>query len=156
VLGDQITLRRVTEFDDDLLFRWRNEPSTRSMFFSQEEVCWTDHVRWLDCALADTSETLLIGQCRDIPIGVVRFSRGPGGVTVSLTVNPECRNKGYGRKLLEEGISAFRATDHHAVFLAAIKLENLASLKVFEACGFVEDRRDDAAVWLACHAPPAR
>jgi RimJ/RimL family protein N-acetyltransferase len=147
---DRITLRAVKQDDAALLFQWRNEPSTRSMFFSNAEVDWDSHVKWLDSALRNPSETLLIGRRDASPVGVVRFSTGVDGVTVSLTVSPDHRRRGYGRMLLEQGIDSFRTSNPRAVFLASVRVENSASLKVFEACNFVEIGRDEVAVSLVC------
>lgn len=150
--NEQISLRVATEEDAAILFAWRNEPTTRSMFFSQEEVDWDSHVRWLGKVLQDPAETPMVGQCDGTPIGIVRFGRSNAGITVSLTISPEHRNKGYGRRLLHEGLATFRKSNPDSAFLAAVRVENLASLRVFQACGFAEMSRDDVAVLLACAA----
>ena len=150
---ERISLRHAAKGDGALLFKWRNDPSTRSMFFSSEEIDWDSHIEWLDGVLVDPSETLLIGQRSGSPVGVVRFSRGAEGVSVSLTVSPDHRSRGYGRILLRQGLDAFREANPQAVFLAAVRVENPASLKVFEACDFVEVSRDDVAVSLVCAVP---
>ena len=152
MVGDRIKLREANERDAEVLFRWRNHASTRSMSFSSKEVDWVSHIDWLTGVLSDPSETVLIGQSGDIPIGVVRLSAGVDGVVVSITVSPGHRNMGYGRMLLQQGLAAIRASHPQAVFLADVKIENSSSLKIFEACHFVEVSRDDDAVSLVCCA----
>ena len=52
-------------------------------------------------------------------------------------MNPRCRGLGYGERLLASSIRAFQKL-YKSEFLAKIKPENLASLKIFKSVGFQE------------------
>jgi len=46
-----MNIRLATRDDAQLLLAWRNDPLTRAMSKSMDEVQWDEHVRWLNSRL---------------------------------------------------------------------------------------------------------
>ena len=123
-------IRRAT-LDDALdVLIWRNDPLTRAMSRTQDEVEQEAHLAWFSRALDDAASTLLIGEVGGEKIGMVRLDRG-AATEVSININPLCRGRGLGHELLAEALT-WATGDLWAV----IKDENLASRRLFERAGF--------------------
>ena len=102
-------IRRAT-LDDALdVLIWRNDPLTRAMSRTQDEVEQEAHLAWFSRALDDAASTLLIGEVGGEKIGMVRFDHG-AATEVSININPLCRGRdsrglqqgkpgGFGRKM---------------------------------------------------------
>lgn len=107
------------------------------MSLDTAEIPWETHLRWLADTLADPDRTLLIGEWQGVAVGQVRFDVQGKEAEISVTIAPECRSRGLGRRLVEAGLHRFEA--HHRVdtVMAAILPANEASKRVFAHCGFV-------------------
>lgn len=115
------------------ILEWRNEPHARAMFRSSESVDPAAHLVWYSRALESNHKRIFIGEACGKPVGMVRFDKTGLAWEVSINVASAFRGKGYGRQLLRLGIETFRERP----LLAHIKIENAASLRIFEACGFL-------------------
>lgn len=122
---------RPADEDDCLdVWRWRNDPQTRAMSRTPDEVELAAHTAWFRGALRNPQMTLLIGETDAGKIGMVRFDRG-AETEVSINLNPDFRGQGLSHALL----GAALATTGGAL-VAEIKDENLASRRLFERAGF--------------------
>lgn len=128
--GGRLVLREATRADAMDVWAWRNDPLTRAMARSQDEVPRSSHMAWFEAAIGDPRRTVLIGECDGEKIGMVRFDHGVE-VEVSINVNPACRSRGHGYALLSEAMNRF-----HGEVWAEIRDENLASQRLFERVGF--------------------
>jgi pseudaminic acid synthase len=147
-----VTLRRATEDDASRLLAWRNDPETRAMSVTGEEVTADQHRAFLAASLEGTERLLFVAEADGRPVGTVRLDRRPvATLEVSLTVAPDERKKGFAASLL-------RAADGEAVRLGATRLvavlrpSNVPSRKAFEAAGyrdFVEHEQSGVAL-LRC------
>jgi RimJ/RimL family protein N-acetyltransferase len=125
-------IRHATLLDAPLLFRWRMDPETMRNSFSQKPFTGESHIGWLVERLASDDTTILIGD--DLhPIGVVVFAPySYGARNVGITVAPERRNQGYGKKLLRAALGHVNPR----VCFAEIREHNIVSQRLFESCGF--------------------
>ncbi|MBL8771318.1 MAG: GNAT family N-acetyltransferase [Phenylobacterium sp.] len=123
-------LRRATEADCVDLWRWRNDPVTRAMSRTSDEVDLAAHTAWFRGALLNPSITLLIGETDDGKVGMVRFDHRDE-TEVSINLNPAFRGQGLSMALLGQALESVAG----AVF-AEIKDENAASRRLFERAGF--------------------
>jgi UDP-2,4-diacetamido-2,4,6-trideoxy-beta-L-altropyranose hydrolase len=131
---------RLAHIDDcRMVWEWANEPVTRAMSFSSEPIAWETHVQWFEHRLKDVSCWFLIAEDQaGTPIGQVRYEREkPYEVTISVSIAPEFRRRGYGEAMIVLSIDelSLRLTD---VIHAYIKPDNLASIRAFEKAGFVD------------------
>ena len=123
-------LRPATADDAMDVWRWRNDPLTRAMSRTQDEIDPASHVAWFERALHDEDRTLLIGEADGEKVGMVRIDRAEE-TEVSINVNPAHRSRGYGYALLSQAL-ALASGD----VVAEIREDNLASQRLFERVGF--------------------
>jgi len=133
----EIALREATFSDVDLLFEWRNDPTTREQSFARDAVDKTVHRRWLSAKLAARDSTRIwIVTVDGNDVGQIRYEKRDGVGEISFSVDARFRGRGLGRRILE--VSAPRACRELAVseVRGLVKLTNPASLAVFEHAGF--------------------
>ena len=124
----------------EMIWKMRNDPITRKMSVNGKEVSWEEHSSWYKKVLLDTCTKLYVGEEGGIPIGVVRFDKyykKKNSYKVSINISPESRRKGFGKKLLTNGIRKLLKEKENCKFIRAeVKKENESSKKLFISCGF--------------------
>ena len=123
-------IRKATRSDSLDVLAWRNDPLTRAMSRSPEEIAKAAHLAWFDKALRSPRLTLLIGEQDGRKVGMVRFDHGEQ-TEVSINLNPACRGERLGSALLAEALKSVGGD-----LTAEVKGENLASRRLFEDAGF--------------------
>ncbi len=130
----RVTLRAATPADADRLLTWRNDPHTRAMSRSQDEVTREAHAAWLEGA--PPTRRSFVAERDGVAVGQVRLDdEGDGAHELSFTVAPEARGSGLAVELL-------RAAELAALelgvttLLAEIRAENDRSLRAFRAAGW--------------------
>ena len=127
-----VNVRAMAPEDVPLLRRWKVAPEE---FLRIEDL--------LACAEAPGTVTLvsldakgrLVAVLQSVPAGCA----GEGVRSVSLLVHPGRRRRGFGRATLLAALDEPRVAG--SASLAVIDRDNTASLRCFEACGFVADDR---------------
>ena len=132
-----ICLRPVSHSDIELLWEWANDPITRQNSFDSAKIPWEEHSAWCQKKLSDDSCRLWIASNGgSAAVGCVRFDCKESEATISLTVAPSARGKGYGIKIIQKACDElFKESSFHLIH-AYIKPDNIASVKVFEGAGF--------------------
>jgi RimJ/RimL family protein N-acetyltransferase len=150
-----LDIRPAGPEDEDLVLRWRNEPSARAASFSKDEILAEHHHAWFTRKLSDPDCALLIVEEDGQPVGQVRLDRvGHDLGEISIGFAPGARGRGLGREALRRTVlNAPRLLAVRSV-RAFVKRENAASLAAFEAAGFRVVGEDDEAVELL-HEPGA-
>ena len=140
-----ISARPATLTDSALLLRWRNDPTTREVSRTHEQVEWDGHQNWYRRVLNDDSRELYVVERGDTPVGTVRFDAHDADEwEVSITIAPESRGHRLGSTVLAAGQAAFDARHPSATVIAAILPGNAPSQKLFAGAGYVLDPdRDD-------------
>jgi RimJ/RimL family protein N-acetyltransferase len=83
-----------------------------------------------------------------IPIGQVRFDRRDTAFEISYAVAPPFRGRRLGSAILRSAIDAFHAERPGHTLIGQVKIDNPASLRIFEQLGFsVRERRPDRLVF---------
>ncbi len=129
-------LRKATEADAEMLFRWRNEPETRANSFHMEPIPYEEHVVWLADALRNPAQEIYIFCDGDVLIGQVRLSAEGDAATISYSIDAAYRAQGYGKEMLRcvEKLCAKRGNPR--VLRGYVKKENIASQVIFEKLGY--------------------
>jgi RimJ/RimL family protein N-acetyltransferase len=146
-----VEVRLATAGDAELLLAWANDPTTRATSFRPRMIAADDHRRWLAEMLASPSTRLLIGHAGSRPVGLVRLERDPvGTVEVGISVERGARGRGLGRSLLTAALDAARrdAALEARSFLARVRVDNDASIGLFQGAGFMLRERS------VCHGVP--
>ena len=134
---DRIVVRPATTSDSRSVFEWRNDPVSRANSHTGHVLGWDEHDEWFSRSLVDPDRVIFMGVVDDEPIGVVRFDRcGTQEFEISINLAPGRRGRGLGAKLLSSACSAFTINEPKACLAAQLKVANLPSRRVFEACGF--------------------
>src|SRR5687768_12981563 len=128
--GGAMILRPASSDDVMDVWEWRNDPLTRAMSRSRNEIDRATHREWFTRALGDPSRKLLIGEADGEKVGMVRFDFADE-TEVSINVNPAHRSRGYGRLLLSQALALVSGD-----VVAEVGEDNLASQRLFERAGF--------------------
>jgi len=136
----EIELCPVREEDFALIWEWANDPATRTSSFHSEAIPWEQHRKWCASRMNDAQCSFWIASNDDREqVGVVRFDHADGEATISLSVAPHARRKGYGKKIIESACKRLFESSEVNLVRALIKPPNKASIKVFEQAGFRRD-----------------
>jgi spore coat polysaccharide biosynthesis predicted glycosyltransferase SpsG/RimJ/RimL family protein N-acetyltransferase len=148
--AEPLRVRPADERDAATLLRWRNDPATRAGSRATGEVAPQQHRAWLTATLADPDRHLLVAQDEAGDVGTLRWDRvGDGEWEVSLTVAPERRGGGLAARLLRAGedwVAEHEPKTH--TLLAAVRVDNSPSQRLFDAAGYLPDRPADADGFL--------
>lgn len=127
-------LQEASIDDAQLLFEWVNEPVVRMNSFSQEEITFENHLKWLKKKLSSTETRIMILMIGSVPVGQVRIDYEELNWIIDYSIDKNHRGNGYGKTIIDLLINQFQPY----VFIAKVKNENIASRKVFLSLGFKE------------------
>jgi RimJ/RimL family protein N-acetyltransferase len=148
-------LRRAGVNDALDLLAWRNDPHTRAMSCNSDELKLEDHLAWFSRALEDADRLILIAEIQGEKVGMVRFDRRVLGWEVSVVVAAACCGKGYGQAILREGLVYLQTLANSPDVTATVRLDNVASQRIFAHCGFHLVGSADGFDHLRWHGFPA-
>lgn len=150
--GDDLRLRRVEEKDCRQLWEWANDPEVRPMSFATELISWQRHLEWFNSKLHDPNAALYLAvDSADIPAGQVRFQIDNTTATVSISLAPPFRGKGYGRVILAMATEDLFRTTAVIEIHAYVKPNNVASLRLFKRAGYARERDEKIQGHQALH-----
>lgn len=142
-----ILLRPADRSDSADLLAWRNDPVTRANSRNTGAVEAAGHAAWLDRSLADPNRLLWIAERDGEALGTVSAVRGASGlVELSVTVAPAMRGGGAGTAMIRAALAEVAVAWPLAEVRAAVRVENAASRRLFERCGFVAVAEGDGFV----------
>jgi RimJ/RimL family protein N-acetyltransferase len=125
-------LRKATFNDWKILLDWRNDSLTRENSFNQDEVSEQTHKLWFSDSLLNPYREIYILTDDIIPVGSIRSDNIlTNQYILSWSIAPDQRGKGYGTKILEIYLQGRTGN-----FIAEIKPENIASIKMVQKNGF--------------------
>lgn len=124
--------------DAERLWSWRNDPDTRRASHNTDAITLDQHTRWFERSLSRNDSIMLIAELHDEAIGTIRFDkRRDSYLEVTINIAPQARSKKLGAACLREACN-FVLKKNAAGFHAEIRLENAASIRIFQQCGFRE------------------
>jgi UDP-2,4-diacetamido-2,4,6-trideoxy-beta-L-altropyranose hydrolase len=129
-----VSLRNISSQDFKLLFYWRNDPSVIETSASGKAVEWEEHINWITSKLASNNVDFFILTTRIEDVGFIRLDKTEEGFVINYSIAASFRNKGFGKKIIELTIER----KGEATYIAYVKPNNTASLRIFERLGFVE------------------
>ncbi|HBE44958.1 MAG TPA: hypothetical protein DDW17_05775 [Deltaproteobacteria bacterium] len=84
-----ISIRRVTESDCELIWRWVNDKETREASFAEHYISWNEHIQWFDSVMKRDDILFYIAENnRKGPVGQLRFELKSKETMVSLSICP--------------------------------------------------------------------
>ena len=131
-----LTLRRAREEDVRLVWEWANDPEVRAVSLSSEPIPWESHLKWYAALLADPNRVLFVAvEHEGRLVGQVRFDLAGDEATISVSLAPSARGKGYGTEAIALGSQEILRSKAKMVH-AYIKPGNESSVKAFVKAGF--------------------
>ena len=140
-----VHVRPVQQDDCRRLWEWANDPDTRRVSFSPDQIRWEDHVTWFARKLRDANAKLYLAvDAAQSPVGCVRYQIEGDRALVSINVAPHSRGRGYGNVMLGLANERLFRTTRARVVDAYVKMDNASSIRLFAAAGFT--RQADTTV----------
>ena len=142
----EIVLVSAESCHSEIIWKWRNEFTSRKMSVNSEKISFKEHSSWYKKILLDDFRKLYVGEKDEIPIGIVRFEKSDQEeyvYEVSINISPASRGKGFGKKLMTYGIKKLhKEVANCNLIRAEVKKENQSSNKLFKSCGFIFIKRE--------------
>jgi UDP-2,4-diacetamido-2,4,6-trideoxy-beta-L-altropyranose hydrolase len=134
-----ISLRPATLDDQDMVFRWRNDPFILTHGSSCREVNQEEHQRWFAETVVGHRRKMFIVLKHANPIGQVRFDReNQQDCVISVYLLREFTGRGWGVQAIRMGCaSVFHVWNVERV-IACVRLDNHAGRLAFLKAGFRE------------------
>ncbi len=138
-MSSTLTVRLALPDDACDLWLWRNDEETRRNSKSLDPVPWADHQTWFSGVLGDDTRRIYIALLDGDKVGMARFDAmdgAPGQWMVSIALAPNARGCGFGGQLLATACAQLAVDCEVCALDAEIRYENIASQRIFAACGF--------------------
>lgn len=135
--GHALKIRPALPEDCERVWKWANDPSVRAVSFLRESITWEDHIRWFQERMNRPYFYIAIDH-NDLPIGQVRFDQKETETVISVIVDRDFRNRGYGDALIRMGCEEMFLQSNARAIHAYVKLDNKASKRAFIRAGFKE------------------
>ncbi len=131
-------LRQAVASDARLLWLWANDPVTREASYNSAAIPWETHSSWYQNRLQSPDRNpFYIGYVSpNEMVGCVRFDIEDEFATISVSLSPDVRSRGWGARLIR--LSAIRTLAEQTCpeIRGWVKSTNPASLAAFSRAGF--------------------
>lgn len=134
----KVELRLAKKQDCKVIWRWRNDNTTRKYSFNTEFIPYEKHKAWFENVLRDENRKILMIEKEGNTLGVVRLDINSKNriAEISINIAPQKRGQGLGLSGIKDTCRyAFESLDAKEI-IAKIKKENIASIKIFSRAGF--------------------
>lgn len=153
----KLYLRKATENDVDILFKWANDDVVRKNSFCTDKIKYEDHLAWFDKLLKDSNQIQFILEQNEAGqinlIGQIRISLEENGTQAEIgySVDSSYRGMGYGKQMLRMAATQLQR-DYPKIsrLIAKVKPNNVASYKAFIDTGF-EEMFQQLELKLSCY-----
>ena len=138
----QLKFRDVKIEDALEIYNWRTSLTAIANSKNNITFSYNSHLNWMKNKLNDPDCLFIIASMeRSGNLGVIRFDIDNELALVSIFLNPEYINKGYGKILLDNGVKTLKNRMKNCNFIIAEVLSsNEASKKLFLGQGFKEEK----------------
>ena len=143
-----LSLKKVSEADTDLIFRWQQSVITRQFAFNPRPPSYVQHQAWMQAQLSDPNIFFYLAESDHQPCGCVRFNKDNlHEAVISIFLNPLMHGKGLGGPILKLAIDKYATTNQDiSTLVASVLNDNVASHKLFTRVGFKQFSATDNAV----------
>ena len=146
---DNIIIKEIENTEDNakLIMEWRNDKITRQMSFNSELKIWNEFKEIFKNDYFNNYIKPLFAYYNDNKIAFIGFlSNNNDKETnsevskISINISPEYRNKKLGKIIINKSIEYVK-NKYPLIkkIIAEIKLNNIASYKLFKSCNFIYD-----------------
>lgn len=136
-LQAQLTFRKFTLEDADLLFEWVNDPVVRQFSFSSDPIPYENHFSWVKNKLGNPNSLLLFAEIQGQPVAHLRFDRNGSKALISYQIGKNFRGKGLGHRVLQVGLLELKKYFPEVTeAVGYVQPKNIASVRAFEKAEF--------------------
>lgn len=131
-------LREANVFDVKQTFKWASNPQVRQFSFNSDPIAYTSHHEWFSKKIESNNCLYLIFENAIDKLGSIRFDFDEhNNATVSYLIEPAFHGKGYGKSILEMGLTKLQSIRRENLnIIGYVRSENIASVKIFEKLNF--------------------
>ncbi|MFZ6664790.1 UDP-2,4-diacetamido-2,4,6-trideoxy-beta-L-altropyranose hydrolase [Peijinzhouia sedimentorum] len=143
-MSQDIRLENMQAEDVGLTYKWATNAEVRKYSFQQKPIKAGEHNAWF--AKKNTDENVLYYKSfyKNEIIGSVRFDIATTEATISYLLDPKCHGKGLALPMLMAAIGKMEQSRSNVKRVVGyVMKENLASICIFEALGFVAVDQND-------------
>ena len=141
----KLYLRKATENDVDLLFKWATDEIIRKNLFFPEKILYEDHLVWFDKLLKDSNQIQFVLEQNNEDkvnlIGQIHISLEENSTQAEIgySVDSSYRGMGYGKQMLRMAVAELQQ-DYPNIrrLIAKVEPNNVSSYKAFIDTGFEE------------------
>lgn len=132
-----VQIRRASVEDLHTTFDWASNKIVRKYAIQKDEIFFDQHKKWFLNKIVSADCIYFVAEVNNTPIGSIRFDiNEKKEALLSFLLDPKFHGKGYGKKILEKGCEGLLKTRQAAKIKGVVSVENIPSLKTFEALGF--------------------
>ncbi len=136
----QLKVRLAKPDDETLLLCWANDPVVRESSFNPQFIDEISHRKWFSQRLQnyETCRLYIVETVDGLPIGQARFERHQNEWEIHYSMCAIARGKQLGKVMLNAAIRQFETEFSKEQLFGRVKIENLASQKLFKNLAFKE------------------
>ena len=139
MLVSEMQIQLVKEENCELLWKWANDPKTRSASFHSNPIAWEQHCQWFTDKLNSSDCIIyLVSINQNNPFGQVRFDIKKNTAVISLSIAKEFRGLGMSSEMIKRACIQFFRENKIQTVQALIKEKNMISISAFKKAGFVK------------------
>jgi RimJ/RimL family protein N-acetyltransferase len=134
-----LNLKKAENKDAELIYNWANDLEVRINAVNKEPIIYENHLTWFNNKLKSEETVILIAYLEDIPIGQIRFDKNLTDWQIDYLIDYKYRGKGFGKEIVLEGMKKMKELFKENIkFTAFVKVNNMASIKVFRKLNYVQ------------------
>lgn len=145
---------RIATIDDMMLYyNWANDIQVRKNSYQSESINLEEHIKWFSSKVNAANYSFFMFENHlGIPVGQVRIQvLNAFESVIGISNAANFRGRGYASKMLVQATDEFFKNHQDQTISAFIKLDNLASEKVFQKAGFILDKIMEYQSVPSCH-----
>ena len=133
----QLNMRHASLEHAEKVYKLSTNPVVLSNSTNSSMFAYESHLVWYNVKLSDPSHIFLLFFKETKLLGQVRFNKSSESVyEVSISIDPAHQRIGYGRDFLGASLTFLIAAFKPSCVVAEIKINNVASIKLFKSIGF--------------------
>lgn len=139
MIDEKLYLRKATEDDIAILYKWVNDKDTRQNAFDTHIITYGEHAAWYKKMMEDPEQIQYILMREEKPVGQVRLTIENQEADIDYSIFNTERGRGYGkiiiRLIAEKVLEDFPMVKK---LIGRVKPSNTASYRCFIENGFEE------------------